>query len=51
MERYSEASDSWELVSNIALNNARVDFGAHVMRLEVGLFDSLEIKAQRARNR
>jgi hypothetical protein len=33
----------------MALSGARSAFGVQVMTLEVGLFDSLEIKAQRAR--
>ena len=49
VERYSVALDSWELVNDMALSSARVEFGAQVLRLEVGLFDSLETKARRAR--
>jgi hypothetical protein len=46
VERYDVASDNWEVVSDMALSTARADFGAQVMRLEVGLFDSLETKAR-----
>ena len=50
VERYNVASGSWEMVSDMMLSSARCDFGAQVMRLELGLFDSLEMKARRARN-
>jgi N-acetylneuraminic acid mutarotase len=48
VERYDVASDRWEVVSNMALSEARVGFGAQVITLEVSLFDSLESKARRA---
>jgi hypothetical protein len=48
VERYTVASDSWERVDAMELSGPRVGFGAQVMRLEVGLFDSLETKARRA---
>jgi hypothetical protein len=50
VERYNAASDSWEKVRGMELSGPRVDFCAQGMRLEVGLFDSLETKARRARN-
>jgi hypothetical protein len=50
VERYDVASDSWEVVSDMALSGARSDFGVQMMRLEVGLFDILESRARRARN-
>jgi hypothetical protein len=50
VERYDVASDRWEVVSDMALSTARAAFGAQVMQLEVGLFDSLETKARRARS-
>jgi hypothetical protein len=49
-ERYCAISDSWEIVSDMALRTARVNSGAVVMRLEKNLFDSLEVKAKRVRN-
>jgi N-acetylneuraminic acid mutarotase len=50
VERHDVASDSWEGVSDMALTTARYNFGAHVMTLESSLFESLESKAQRARD-
>jgi hypothetical protein len=50
VERYCAVLDGWEYVSDMTLGTTRVQFGAKVMRLEVGLFDSLEAKARRARN-
>jgi hypothetical protein len=50
VERYNAVSDTWETVRGIELSGPRVDFGAQVMRLEVGLFDILETKARRARS-
>jgi N-acetylneuraminic acid mutarotase len=50
VERYNAVSDSWETVDGMELSGPQVDFGAQVMRLEVGLFDSLETKARRAHN-
>jgi hypothetical protein len=47
MERYDVLSDSWQVVSDMALSTVRADFGAQVMTLEVSLFDSLETKARR----
>jgi N-acetylneuraminic acid mutarotase len=41
MERYSVASDSWSEVRGGELGTARNSFGALVVQLEVGLFDSL----------
>jgi hypothetical protein len=49
VERYDVASDSWAVVSDVAFSTVRIDFGAQVMTLEVGLFDSLKTKARRAR--
>jgi hypothetical protein len=46
VERYCATSDSWSAVS--AMGEARRLFGAHVMRVEVDLFDSLVAKARRA---
>jgi hypothetical protein len=50
VERYDVASDSWNVISEMALSESRVEFEALVMTLEVGLFDSLETKARRARS-
>jgi N-acetylneuraminic acid mutarotase len=46
MERYSVASDSWSEVGGGELATARSPFCAHVVRLEVDLFDSLIAKAK-----
>jgi N-acetylneuraminic acid mutarotase len=45
MERYSVASDSWSEVVGGELGTARSAFGALVVQLEVGLFDSLIAQA------
>jgi N-acetylneuraminic acid mutarotase len=45
MERYSVASDSWSEVVGGELGAARSAFGALVVQLEVGLFDSLIAQA------
>jgi hypothetical protein len=50
VEHYDVTSDSWEVVSDMALSDARADLRAQVIRLEVGLFDSLEAKARCARS-
>jgi hypothetical protein len=47
MERYSVELDSWSEVRGGELGTARSNFGVHVMRLEVGLFDSLIAQAKR----
>jgi N-acetylneuraminic acid mutarotase len=49
MKRYCVASDSWSEVSGGELSEGRNIFGAYVMLLEVNLFDSLTVKAKRAR--
>jgi N-acetylneuraminic acid mutarotase len=46
MERHSVASDSWSEVQGGELGTVRSNFGALVVRLEVGLFDSLIAKAK-----
>jgi hypothetical protein len=49
VECYNVASDSWEVVGDMALSGARLDSSVQVRMLQMGLFDSLEIKSQRAR--
>jgi hypothetical protein len=46
VERYSVDLDSWSEVVGGELGTARSSFGAFVVRLEVGLFDSLIAKAK-----
>jgi N-acetylneuraminic acid mutarotase len=50
VERYDAISDSWETVPGVGLSEPREDFGVQVMTQELGLFDSLETKARRARS-
>ena len=45
VEQYSVISDSWSPVT--PMGQARGRFGAHAMRLELDLFDSLMLKAKR----
>jgi N-acetylneuraminic acid mutarotase len=51
MERYCVASDSWSVVNGVELGEARNVFRAHTMQLQMeeNLFDSLIMKAKRAR--
>jgi hypothetical protein len=49
MERYCVVSDSWSNLSDSKLGQARKAFGVHVMQLEMELFDSLMVKAERKR--
>jgi hypothetical protein len=51
VERYNAISDNWDqMVRGMELGGPRVDFVTQVVTLEVGLFDSLETKARRARS-
>ena len=49
MERYCIATDKWSDVRDGELCTARSSFGAHMVRLEMDLFDSLIAKAKLSR--
>jgi N-acetylneuraminic acid mutarotase len=49
VERYDAVSDTWTEMS--AMTQARYKISAHTMRLDMNLFDSLILKAERAQRR